>query len=295
MSSGGGVAVGIHLGMLEELLKHFPALRFDFVAGCSGGGWAGAVYCIDPTRIGIEMAIKDYLALEAKDLFGRFYKITSTAKNIAWRISGNSVRSFLSGKKYMKFLESYFGNVKMNELDVPLALVGHDINFHTELIFGDAGERFKKSSFPLFSLAEAVYVTSAQPLYIPPLLANNGNNWVDGGITTSLPVDIVRAADVDDMWVFAANSSNRPAGKIRGLDDIIIETVDSMVGFNLRLALESLQVPDGIKTHILYGDDFPDTEEFLDFFDKSEELVEYGRKTMRDYLANPQPVNLRRL
>jgi NTE family protein len=297
LSSGGGLAVGIQLGMLDELFIAMPEMSFDFVAGTSGGGWVAAVYADSPNHSSIRNAIGVYLHLTPKEVFGTFYWLTAPIKDILWRINQNSVRGFLSQKKYMRFLKDYFGNARMIDLAAECAIVGHDINQHQAIVFSNALQNIDFGHNIKFIddyVYRAVYVTSAQPPYIPPLLVN-GDNWMDGGVTNSLPVDLARAANVDEMWVFAVNSSNRSATEIRGLGDIIQESVDSAVGFNLKLALESLEDPNGIPSHVIYGDNFPDVGGFLDFFDKSEELVEYGRRVMRNYLDNPTKTFLRKI
>lgn len=286
LSGGGGEALGVHLGMLDVLLKERNPYIVK-VYGTSAGSIAGALLAKNPTVDGIQEAIDLYLYLEIKNVFGRCARFRRKLNQIGFFLSSNSVQSFNSGKKYAEFLKSVFEDT--TEFQVPFTAVGYDLN--TKLpVFFDSWLMDNTAS-----VEDAIFASTAQVPELPPLVRSETSNIVDGGIELVLPVvkESLRSFNVKENWAFVATKSGLPANReLKGLGDYIEESVDGLIAYNLKKSIEDLQDPNGIPSHIIFATDFPDMKNFLDFFNYKAELVDYGRRKMGEYLANPKMLKL---
>jgi predicted acylesterase/phospholipase RssA len=304
LSGGGGAGILIESAMLLELLCS-RVINFTHLYGCSAGSLVAAAYALDPSLEAVSNLVDRGLSLKQSEVFGHFARLRRTIQQYRFFISSNSVQGFLSQKNYLEFLREFFNHATFSDIDPSiqkLAIIGHDIAAKSPVIVTGPlegrivwwGKRLLSMRAADLNLAEAVYISSAQPPEVPPY------NWgsavlVDGGLTKVLPVELALADGVDELWVFSVTSANRPTPDIKGLGSIVQESVDSMVADNLQRSLKALEDANGIPVNLVLGDNFPELGDFLSFFDHKQELVDYGTQVMKNYLKNPQPMKLRRL
>jgi len=170
----GGAARGLaHIGVLDVL--HKEGIPIDLIAGTSFGALVGAVYacCRDSEKVK-----KHALSIDWKKL--------ASLLDLSFRMSG-----LLKGKKIEKLLAEYIGgNIEFSDLEIPFACVATDIDTGEEIVINSG------------SVPEALRATISIP-GIFTVVKRGERYLVDGGLTTPVPVDIVRKMGAD--FVIAVN------------------------------------------------------------------------------------------
>ena len=170
----GGAARGLsHIGVLDVLQKE--GIPIDMIAGTSFGALVGAVYacCRDSEKVK-----KHALSIDWKKL--------ASLLDLSFRMSG-----LLKGRKIEKLLAEYIGgNIEFSDLKIPFACVATDI---------DTGEEVVIDTGPV---PEALRATISIP-GIFTVVKRGERYLVDGGLTTPVPVEVVRRMGAD--FVIAVN------------------------------------------------------------------------------------------
>lgn len=164
----GGAARGFaHIGVLDVLQKE--GIPIDIVAGTSAGAIIGAVYasCRDS-----ETVKKHALSIDWK-------KLTSLI-DLSFPKTG-----LFRGRRITKLLADFLGgNIHFSDLKIPFACVATDI---------DTGEEVVINTGPV---PEALRATISIP-GVFTVVKHDERYLVDGGLTTPVPVDIVRQMGAD--------------------------------------------------------------------------------------------------
>jgi NTE family protein len=170
----GGAARGLaHIGVLEVL--HRKGIPIDIIAGTSAGAVIGAIYAWNQDI----RLIKEH-ALDAN------WKRMAPLIDPSFPKTG-----FIKGKKIKDFLSTYVGgNKKFSDLKIPFACVATDIDTGEEVVI-DSG-----------SVPEALRASISIPA-IFTTVKREGRYLVDGGLTTPLPVNVVKRMGAD--FVIAVN------------------------------------------------------------------------------------------
>ncbi|MGC8651215.1 MAG: patatin-like phospholipase family protein [Minisyncoccia bacterium] len=175
----GGVRGLAHLGVIKVLVQN--NIPIDFIAGSSIGALIGGLYAVYQNPNKIEDIINQFS-------YRDFIKIFA---DIDLR-----VRGLIKGEKAMQFLEKTVGNINIEDLPIPFRAVATDINTGEAIIF-DQG-----------NLIEAIRASGSVPVIFRPM-SFKGRYLVDGGISMSVPVPIVKAmgselsiaVSLDDVYV----------------------------------------------------------------------------------------------
>ncbi len=116
-----------------------------------------------------------------------------------WTIAG---RGALKGEALQAFVNEQVGNRALERLKKPLAVVATDLN---------SGERvvFRTGETGLAVRASAAVPGIFQPT--PIMTKSGGRNYVDGGLTSPIPVQAVREMGAE--IVIAVDISDNPAGQ----------------------------------------------------------------------------------
>jgi len=170
----GGAARGLaHVGVLDVL--HKAGIPIDMIAGTSSGAVMGAIYASgqDPGWM-IEHALE------------------AGSRRLTPFIDPSLPRTgFLKGKKIQELLSGYLGgDISFSDLKIPFACVATDINTGEEVII-DSG-----------SVLDALRATISIP-GIFTVVKREDRYLVDGGLTTPVPVQIVKQMGAD--FVIAVN------------------------------------------------------------------------------------------
>jgi NTE family protein len=170
----GGAARGLaHIGIIDVLEKE--GIPIDMIAGTSAGALVGAVYacCRDSEKVK-----KHALEIDWKKL--------ASLLDLSFRMSG-----LLKGKKIERLLAEYIGgNIEFSDLKIPFACVATDIDTGEEIVINSG------------SVPEALRATISIP-GIFTVVKRGERYLVDGGLTTPVPVDVVRRMGAD--FVIAVN------------------------------------------------------------------------------------------
>ena len=175
LALGSGGARGLaHIGVIEGLEAH--GYEISQIAGCSMGSLVGAIYASGNLK-----QFKQWInELDFWDVF-RLMDFTLNSQG------------FIKGEKVFKEMESFIGNVNIEDLDIPYCAIATDLKQKKEVIFRKG------------SLYEAVRSSISIPTVLQPMEIN-GNSYIDGGIVNPLPIDHVNGIKVDQVLAVNLNS-----------------------------------------------------------------------------------------
>ena len=171
----GGAARGIaHIGVLKALEEE--SIPIDMIAGTSVGALIGACYAQK----------RGCAALEELALGGDWKKVARLA-DIYLILLG---KGFIHEQRIKSILNSIIGDVKFEDLEIPLAVVAADVQNMEEVVISKG------------PVVEAVRASISMPVMFPP--AKWGKRYlIDGGVVNPLPVHVVR--DMGAKIVIAVN------------------------------------------------------------------------------------------
>jgi NTE family protein len=170
----GGAARGFaHVGVLDVLCRE--GIPIDMIAGTSAGAVMGAIYAS-----GQEAAKMVELAIEA-----------SSKKLTLFIDPSLPTTGFLKGKKIQELLSGYLGgDISFSDLKIPFACVATDINTGEEVVMNTG------------SVLDALRATISIP-GIFTVCKREERYLVDGGLTTPVPVNVVKRMGAD--FIIAVN------------------------------------------------------------------------------------------
>jgi NTE family protein len=170
----GGAARGLaHVGVISVL--HKEGIPIDMIAGTSAGAIMGAVYARHRDT----------------DIMKTYALDPGWKKRVPMIDPSFPKTGFIKGKKIENLLASFLGgHIDFKDLQIPFACVATDITTGEEIII-DSG-----------SVTDALRASISIP-GIFTLKKHEGRYLVDGGLTTPVPVDVVRQMGAD--FVIAVN------------------------------------------------------------------------------------------
>ena len=188
----GGAARGLaHVGVLDVL--HQEEIPIDMIAGTSAGAIMGAIYAArkDTNRM-LEFALDPS------------WKKLSSMGDLTLERTG-----FIKGKKIKDLISGFIGGeYDFSELKIPFAAVATDIDTGEEIII-DSG-----------SVIEAVRASISLP-GIFTIVKRDGRHLVDGGLTTPVPIHVVKDMGAD--FVIAVNVNPDVTKRVGKADKARIE------------------------------------------------------------------------
>ncbi len=170
---GGGAARGFaHVGVIRALEER--GFKPSLVVGCSMGALVGAFYALG-TRPRAMEGIARFISGDPK-------------KARAFLPVRPSAQGLLDPSKVEDMLESFFGGVKIEDLEVPFAAVATDIVSKEEVVFTSGG------------VAPAVRASISIPGLFPPVRFGK-RVLVDGGVLDPVPVRVARKLGAERVVV----------------------------------------------------------------------------------------------
>lgn len=177
LALGGGGPRGLgHLGVINVLQRH--NIPIDCIAGTSAGSIAGAFYAAKKNTTEIEKYILDK----------KWWDMLNLMMDPSFR------EGILQGKHFCCFLEDFLGeNLTFDQLHIPFIAVSVNLQ--------------NGNTTPLHkgSVVRAVLASCAAPLLFKPVKIGD-DYLVDGGLTSQVPVKIVKKMGAD--IVIAVNLTN---------------------------------------------------------------------------------------
>ncbi len=163
--SAGGARGFAHVGVLSVLFK--AGIPIDMIAGTSAGAIVGG-------------AVAAGMSVDEIDLM---------AAKVGWMNMTRpslSPLGALSNAPMAAFISRELPVTRFEDLKLPFAAVAFDLATSREVIFKEHGD-----------LILAIAASCAVPGVFAPVRGENGALLIDGGITTPLPVNVVREMGVD--------------------------------------------------------------------------------------------------
>ena len=194
LALGSGGARGLaHIGVLKVLEEE--NIPIDMIAGTSMGALVAAFYA----------AGQDIDALlKISRTFKRKYFIDMTMPKLG----------FVLGKRIKDFIRIFTFNKKIEELNLPVALVATDIHTGEKVVFREG------------PIAEAVRASISIPgIFVPETV--NGRLLVDGGVSDRVPVSVVRDMGAD-IVIAVDVSGLKKNQEISTIYDVILQSLDIM-------------------------------------------------------------------
>lgn len=194
LALGGGAARGFaHIGVIKMLESH--GIVPDYVVGTSAGAVVGSLYAG-----GFDAFAMQKLAIQLDEtLFAD------------WTLRGPGL---LKGEALQSFVNQHLKRRPLEKLNIPFGTVVTDLNSGERVVFrnGDSGM--------------AVRASAAVPGVFQPV-AINGRQYVDGGLTSPVPVRAVREMGAD--FVIAVDISATAEGQpVDSMSAILWQTTTIM-------------------------------------------------------------------
>jgi len=164
-----------HIGVIKELKDN--GIPIDYIAGCSAGSLIGGLYSYFENTDKIEETINGLT-------YRSLYKILLEPERHA---------GILKGKRVIEFLESYIGQTKIEDLNIPFTAISADL-------FSAKTVELKKGK-----LSTAIRASSSIPLIFKPV-RKRGQLLIDGATVMPVPVSTVKKMGAD--IVIAVNLYN---------------------------------------------------------------------------------------
>lgn len=179
----GGAARGLaHIGVLRVLQNE--GIPIDLIAGTSAGAIFGAAYALNQDV--------NWLTRSALD--------SNWKKRIPILDPSFPKSGLLKGTKIKNILSGYLGkDLKFSDLKIPFACVASDIDTGEEVVI-DSG-----------LISEAIRASMSIP-GIFSVVKREGRYLVDGGLTTPVPVNVVKRMGAD--FIIAVNVNPDVSGRM---------------------------------------------------------------------------------
>jgi NTE family protein len=254
LALGSGGAKGLsHIGVLKTLEKY--NIPIDYIAGSSIGSITGAHYA----------AFKDIKKLE--EIF-----INLNMRKGFQLFDPILQGGFIKGKKFENFINEMLEGTDFNKLQIPFAAVATDFITAKAVILTRG------------NLSKAVRASSSIPPLFQPLRYEN-MLLADGGLSNSVPVDIVRKMGADIVIAVNLDTIYAEKGIIPALSKIPMHSINVL---RHNLALQSTKTadiiisPKGIYQIGLIGWDY--------FFntEKTKEVIHAGEKATEEIISELQ-------
>jgi NTE family protein len=208
LALGGGAARGFaHIGVIKMLESQ--GIVPDYVVGTSAGAVVGSLYAGGNDAFAMQ---KIAVQLDEK-IFAD------------WTLGG---RGLLKGEALQDFINQHLNKRPLEKLNKPFATVATDLNSGDRVVFrnGDTGM--------------AVRASASVPGVFQPTQFR-GRSYVDGGLTSPVPVQAARDMGAD--FVIAVDISDRPAGQpVDSMTGILWQTTTIMGGVIARNELRDADV-----------------------------------------------------
>lgn len=182
---GGGIRSMAHIGVLRELAR--MGVPIDYIAGTSAGAIVGALYA---ARVSLE-------------------RMERAGKDLHWRALFEPallMRRMIPGAKLLQYVKSHLGEATTFErLHVPLAITAVDLTNGRRVVFREG------------PLLPALRASFALPGAIRPFVGKDGTVFVDGGVLSSVPTEVLREEGCDVIVAVDVRAARTaaPHSKIR--------------------------------------------------------------------------------
>jgi NTE family protein len=244
LSSGGAKSLA-HVGVIQILEEN--GVRVHAIAGSSMGAYIGALWAA---------------GFDGVALAGLAAEINSRRK--LWKLADLSFlprRGFVRGNKLERLLERSLGDLRFSALDIDLSIIA--TRLHT----------LERSILRSGRLVDAIRASCAMPGIFVPVELDDGNEYIDGGIVSPLPVRELVGVDkiIAVNTLPGARNANQKQGGIFGV------TLDAITAAQMRLATQAGQRADVHLQPVCHDGHWRDYTNFAHY-------IELGRRAALEQL-----------
>jgi NTE family protein len=224
---GGGVLGANEVGMLRALLE--AGIVPDMILGTSIGALNGAVLASDPSTASVERLTELWTSADEAGVFsgGMLSRLSTLAKTRTHAHPNEPLRAMLERALPVETIE---------ELAVPFQCVAASI------------ERASEHWFTEGSIVDAVLASSAVPGLLPPVELD-GENFFDGGLVNSIPVDRAVALGAATIFVLQVGRIEQPLTKPTKPWEVALVAFE--IARRHRFASQMNDLPDTVEVHVL--------------------------------------------
>jgi NTE family protein len=224
---GGGVLGANEVGMLRALLE--AGIVPDMILGTSIGALNGAVLASDPSTASVERLTELWTSADEAGVFsgGMLSRLSTLAKTRTHAHPNEPLRAMLERALPVETIE---------ELTVPFQCVAASI------------ERASEHWFTEGSIVDAVLASSAVPGLLPPVELD-GENFFDGGLVNSIPVDRAVALGAATIFVLQVGRIEQPLTKPTKPWEVALVAFE--IARRHRFASQMNDLPDTVEVHVL--------------------------------------------
>lgn len=207
LALGGGGALGAaHVGVLKALEEH--GVTVSCISGTSIGAYVAALHAFGVSLERMREAMDGLSWLEISSLSISKVKL-----------------GLLTNDKLGDSIEKILGPVRIEEAELPLAIVATDIGACQKAVLTEG------------PVAMAVMASSCLPAIFSPVEID-GQLYVDGGLVDNVPVSPLR--DLGAETVIAVDlAARRSTSKPEDLFDVLINSIDTAIDSSTRLRTEN--------------------------------------------------------
>jgi NTE family protein len=191
-----------HIGIIKALVKN--NIPIDYIAGSSAGGIVGGFYA----------ATKNITEIEEFILKANRRKILSLFFDPSLK------QGLVIGNKLEKFIEKYIDKINFSDLKIPFIAVATDL-ITKESVLINKGK-----------VSRALRISGSIPGFFKPIKKGK-HTLVDGGLSTPVPVDIVRNMGADLVIAINLNDYSLVKNKVKFGFYKIINNIISIFSYNL--------------------------------------------------------------
>ena len=220
--SGGGVRGFAHLGALRVLRD--AGIRINGVAGSSAGAYAAASYALG-LPLDVDPLLKHVMDRKLASLFmqdgNRLLRLAKVQVRLFRALRDQAIDD---AQRLRDGLLEYFGDVRIEDAPVPLALNAADLNTGEVVVLREG------------PLVDAILASSAIPGIFPPV-PWGGRLLVDGDIVEKVPVTAARALGPSPVVGLDASNPVRMR-KPRNSFEVMLMASEASIRRLKKLALE---------------------------------------------------------
>jgi len=224
LALGSGSARGwAHIGVIQALRE--IGVTPHIVSGCSAGSLVGGAYAA-----GYLDDLETWLKTLTKTKVASFF-------DVQFRGGG-----LIAGERLVNFFRSEFGDMLIENLNIPYAAVATDIETGREIWF---------RSGPLL---DAVRASISLPGIFAPVKVD-GRWLIDGGVVNPIPVSVCRAMDADIVIAVNLNGSLVGRHGVQKKRDVCEEESKAENGFTNRVKRGFRNGVDMMLSHVWNSDE----------------------------------------
>lgn len=223
--SGGATRGAAHVGVMKALAE--ADLHPSWISGTSAGSMVAALYAC-----GYSVQEMEEIALTLdKSIYDTDY--SGIAGGILqWIITGNTKwDGLMKGKNLETMMKKLTKGKFMNESRLPLAITAVDINTGKTILFVDSKKKLIDEEDIMYindvPIYQAVRASIAIPVIFKPIIIH-GMRLVDGGVTDSVPIDVLKKMGADKVIGISLGYSGQRRCEVDNILEIGSQSIDIM-------------------------------------------------------------------